>query len=190
MYETLHHIIAAIWILSEVLLNRLVRSSKSDKTQGDKQSLRYIWITIMIALPLAHILSRQTAFPVFPISSSPVIVQAGLILIVAGMIYRFIAIYTLGRYFTVDVAIRSDHKIVRKGMYKYMRHPSYLGSLLSFLGNGFALNSWFGLVIGFVPVLLTFLYRMKVEEELLVTNFGQEYKDYKKETWRLIPFVY
>ncbi|ACU58261.1 methyltransferase family protein [Chitinophaga pinensis] len=188
MYETLHQIIAAIWILSEVLLNRLVRSSQSDKTRADKQSLRFIWITIMIALPLAHILSRQ--FHVLPISSSPVIVQAGLIMIVVGMIYRFIAIYTLGRFFTVDVAIRSDHRIVRKGMYRFMRHPSYLGSLLSFLGNGFALNSWVGLVIGFVPVLLTFLYRMKVEEELLVNNFGQEYIDYKKDTWKLIPFVY
>jgi protein-S-isoprenylcysteine O-methyltransferase Ste14 len=187
MYPNLHLFVVVIWILSEILLNRFLRSSQTDKTHADRQSLRSIWITIMVALPVAHILSLYTPFR---IGSSPAVIQTGLILIVAGMIYRFIAIYTLGRYFTVDVAIRQDHRIIRKGMYSYMRHPSYLGSLISFLGNGFVLNNWIGLAVSFIPVLIAFLYRIKVEEELLVLNFGQEYLDYKKKTWRLIPFVY
>lgn len=187
MYQYIHWFVVISWVLSEVLLNRLFRSSQADKTHADQRSLRAIWITIMIALPLAHILSLKSSFPV---STSPVVMLTGLGMIVAGMLYRFTAIYTLGRYFTVDVAIRQDHRIVNKGMYRYMRHPSYLGSLISFLGNGFVLNNWISLVISFVPVLIAFMYRMNIEEELLVSNFGQEYLDYKKKTWRLIPFVY
>lgn len=187
MYHFFHWFVVISWVLSEVLLNRLFRSSGTDKTQADQRSLRTIWITIMIALPLAHILSLYTSFPV---STSTTVMLAGLGMIIAGMLYRFTAIYTLGRYFTVDVAIRQDHRIVSRGMYRYMRHPSYLGSLISFLGNGFVLNNWVGLVMSFVPVLIAFIYRMNIEEELLLSNFGQEYLDYKKKTWRLIPFVY
>lgn len=187
MYPNLHLVIAVIWVASEILLNRLFRSSQSDKTHADRQSLRIIWITVMIALPLAHFLSVQLNWP---LSDSPGVHKTGLVLIVAGMVFRFIAIYTLGRFFTVDVAIRADHKIVRRGVYRYLRHPSYLGLLISFFGNALAFNSWAAVLIGFLPVLVVFIYRMKVEEELLVSNFGQEYLDYKKETWRLIPFVY
>ncbi|PWV53856.1 isoprenylcysteine carboxylmethyltransferase family protein [Chitinophaga sp. S165] len=187
MYPSLHLIIAAIWVISEILLSRLLRSSQTDKTQADKQSLRIIWITVMIALPLAHFLSLQLNWE---ICSSPVLHRLGLAMILAGMVFRAIAVYTLGRYFTVDVAIRSDHKIVRKGVYRYLRHPSYLGVLVSFLGNALAFNSWAAALVGFLPVLAVFLYRMKIEEELLVSNFGEEYLDYKKGTWRLIPFIY
>lgn len=187
MYPNLHLFIAVIWVASEIFLNRMFRSSQSDKTQADKQSLRIIWITIMIALPLAHFLSLQLSWP---ISASSGVHITGLVLIVAGMLFRFMAIYTLGRYFTVDVAIRADHKIVRAGIYRYLRHPSYLGLLISFIGNALAFNSWAAVLIGFLPVLIVFLYRIKIEEELLVSNFRQEYLDYKKGTWRLIPFVY
>ncbi|SHM46115.1 isoprenylcysteine carboxylmethyltransferase family protein [Chitinophaga sp. CF418] len=187
MHPNLHLFIAVIWVTSEILLSRLLRSSQSDKTRADKQSLRIIWITIMIALPLAHFLSWQLSWP---ISTSALVPDIGLGLIVAGMLFRFTAIYTLGRYFTVDVAIRADHKIVKSGMYRYLRHPSYLGMLISFFGNALAFNSWIAVLIGFLPVLGAVLYRMKIEEELLISNFGQEYLDYKKGTWRLIPFVY
>lgn len=187
MYPNLHLFIAALWVISEILLGRLLRSSQTDKAQADKQSLRIIWITIMIALPLAHFLSLQLNWA---ISSLPDVHRIGLVLIVAGMVFRGIAIYTLGKYFTVDVAIRSDHKIVSRGLYRYLRHPSYLGVLVSFLGNALAFNSWAAVLIGFVPVLTVFLYRIKIEEALLVSNFGEEYLSYKKETWRLIPFIY
>lgn len=187
MHSTLHLIIAVIWVSSEILLSRLLRSSQSDKTRADKQSLRIIWITIMIALPPAHLLSLQLNWP---ISASTLLPNVGLGMIIAGMLFRFTAIYTLGRYFTVDVAIRTDHKIVKFGLYRYLRHPSYLGMLISFLGNALAFNNWIVVLIGFLPVLGAVLYRMKIEEELLVSNFGQEYIDYRKETWRLIPFIY
>lgn len=183
----IHQIIAVIWGASEIFLNRLLRSAKSDKTHSDKQSLRIIWITIFIALPLAQVLMYLADLPIM---KGDLIYITGVSLIVAGMLYRFAAVYMLGRYFTVDVAIRNDHKIVQRGLYKYTRHPSYLGSLVSFFGNGLAFNNWLALNIGFIPVLIAFIYRIKVEEELLVSNFGEEYLIYKRKTWRLIPLVY
>ncbi|SFE66760.1 Protein-S-isoprenylcysteine O-methyltransferase Ste14 [Chitinophaga sp. CF118] len=183
----LYAVICIIWLTSEILLNRILRAGKEDKQKSDRQSLMIIWITIMSVMPAAQFISAMYPAPISTYRGTSYI---GMGMIVAGMLFRFFAVYTLGRYFTVNVTIRSDHKIVKEGLYKYLRHPSYLGSLFSFFGNGFALNNRIGLFICFVPVLVAFLYRMKVEEELLVSNFGQEYVDYKKQTWRLIPFVY
>lgn len=183
----LYPVICFIWITSEILLNRILRAKKEDKQDADRQSLMYMWITIMIVMPLAHLVSLK--YPA-PISSNEGIRYIGMGLIISGMLFRFIAVYMLGRYFTVNVTIRTDHKIVQQGLYKYLRHPSYLGSLLSFFANGIALNNWISWIISFVPVLLTFMYRMKIEEALLTENFGEDYINYKKKTWRLIPFVY
>jgi len=179
--------ICFIWISSEIVLNRIFRAGQEDKQHSDRQSLITIWVTIMIVMPVAQYISGR--YPK-PISNYEYTSYIGMGMIITGMIFRFIAVYTLGRYFTVNVTIRTDHKIIQQGLYKYLRHPSYLGSLFSFLGNGFALNNWYGMLIVFIPVLLAFMNRMRIEEELLVSNFGQEYIEYKKRTWRLLPFIY
>jgi len=183
----LYPIVCILWLSSEILLNRILRAKKEDKQKADRQSLLAMWITIMIVMPIAHFVSMKYPAPISNYEGTSFI---GIGLIIAGMLYRFVAIYTLGRYFTVNVTIRTDHKIVKQGLYKYVRHPAYFGSLLSFFANGIALNNWYSWVITFIPVFIAFTYRMKVEEELLIENFGQEYIDYKNQTKRLIPFIY
>jgi protein-S-isoprenylcysteine O-methyltransferase Ste14 len=153
----------------------------------DKNSLRIIWITIGIA-NLAAILFSRIHF--LPIDKTPVISYIGLFLIVTGMIIRFTAIYTLGRFFTVDLTIKENHKIKMDGLYKIIRHPSYTGSLMSFLGFGLSLNDWISLVVIFVPVFIAFIYRIRLEEKMLTINFGSDYSDYMKKTYRLIPWIY
>jgi protein-S-isoprenylcysteine O-methyltransferase Ste14 len=183
----LHQIVIVIWVLSEILLNRTRRSNESAKIRADKQSLNAIWIAAFVSLPIAHFLTMKLDWWILP---SSLITHIGVALIIIGALYRGIAIYTLGRYFTVDVSIRNDHHIVNRGLYSVTRHPSYLGLLLCFFGNALAFNHWAALILGFIPVMIAILYRIKVEEALLVDNFGEEYIAYKKHTWRLIPFVY
>jgi protein-S-isoprenylcysteine O-methyltransferase Ste14 len=107
-----------------------------------------------------------------------------------GLIIRWTAILTLRKYFTVDVSILEDHKIVKKGIYKYIRHPSYAGSLVSFLGLGLAFSNWLSSVVIIVPILTAFIYRIQVEEKALIQAFGEEYLDYSNTTKRLIPKIY
>ncbi len=180
-------IIWSIWFLSEILLNRLFRSADDDKKDQDKNSLRIIWLTIGIANLLGIIF---TIFFRFPISRSLITPYLGLCLIVVGMVIRFMAIWSLGKFFTVDVTIRMDHKIKRDGMYRIIRHPSYLGSLLSFMGYGLSLNNWFSLVIILLPVTMAMLNRIKIEEKVLLNQFGLEYSEYLHTTYRLIPYIY
>lgn len=175
------------WLLSEVLLNRLLRGSDSDKKQQDKGSLLLIWLIIIASTTGAGAITGYIKGTIYP---SIFINYAGLILIIVGIIIRFTAIAQLGRLFTVMVTIREGHLIKKDGLYKYLRHPSYAGSLLSFLGYGLSMNHWYSLVIAFVPVLIVFIYRMNVEEKVLLSQFNGEYEDYIKHTKRIIPFIY
>ena len=175
------------WFISEIVLNRFFRSGLKDKKGEDKNSLRIIWITIGIA-NLAAIFCAQ--IDLFPIGKTLVISYIGLFLILTGMIIRFIAIYTLGSFFTVDLTIKENHKIKKDGLYKIIRHPAYSGALLSFLGFGLSLNDYTSLAIIAIPVTLAFINRIMIEEKLLTDQFGTEYSDYMNKTYRLIPWIY
>ena len=115
---------------------------------------------------------------------------AGLALLVAGIAIRWAAIYTLGKYFTGTVLIRSDHRLVRRGLYRHLRHPAYTGALVGHLGLGLSFSNWFSLALSVIPFLLAAAYRMRVEEQALRETFGAEYEDYARATKRLIPKVY
>ena len=176
-----------IWFLSEVFLNRIFRAGNNSSENLDKNSLRIIWITIFISITSGVL--ANNFIPARILTSFPV-GYIGLVLILIGMLIRFIAIRTLGRFFTVNLDINEKHQLVRKGLYKYVRHPSYTGSLLSFLGLGISLNNWISLAVIFLPVLLVFLYRINIEEKLLLAQPGLDYKNYKRQTKRLIPLIY
>lgn len=180
-------IVWSIWFLSEIILNRFLRSGKKIKKDHDKGTIRIIWVTIGIANSLGIIIA---IFLRAPISQNFLIPYAGLILILLGMIVRFISIWQLGRFFTVDVTIRDNHTIKKDGIYLIIRHPSYLGSILSFIGFGISLNNWITLLITSIPLIIAMLYRIKIEEKLLIDQFNGEYLDYIKKTYRLIPWIY
>ena len=180
-------IIYSVWLLSEILLNRLVRSGASDKQNADKGSLSRIWIAIFISIPLAVFISMRYYFPIAVTYS---IEYSGLGLIVLGILLRLGVIVSLGKYFTVDVTIRSNHQLKKDGFYKYLRHPSYFASLLSFIGFGISLNNWLSLIIITITILIVFILRINVEEKTLIDQFGEEYIEYRKHTSALIPFIY
>ena len=177
----------AAWLLSELLLNRLLRSGGTDKKDRDQGSLRIIWLTIGVA-NTAGVLSAF--YLKAPVSNSPLINGIGLSIIALGVIIRFFSIWSLGRFFTVDVTIRKDHKLKTDGIYGLLRHPSYSGSILSFIGLGFSLNNWISVLAISIPVTIAMLYRINIEEKLLMKQFGSEYSDYMKKTYRLIPWIY
>jgi len=118
------------------------------------------------------------------------IAPLGLSLLVAGVAIRWTAIYTLGQYFTSTVVIKDNHRLIRAGLYKHLRHPAYTGALIAHLGLGLSFSNWFSLVLSSVPFLVAAVYRIRVEEEALSEAFGETYLEYSKETKRLIPKLY
>ena len=183
----LFKIIWAGWLLSEILLNRIYKTKKNREKGWDQSSLLIIWITITISITLGILAAN---FVAIPISKTKFINYAGLLLIVLGIAVRLTAIRTLGQFFTVNLNLSDNHQLIKKGLYKFIRHPSYTGSLLSFFGFGLSINNWPGLIVIFTPVLFAFIYRITIEEKLMSDQFGKEYEEYKKRTKRIVPFIY
>lgn len=179
--------ICLIWITSEILINSRLRSNQADKQAADKNSLLIIWGQIIVSISISIFVSLNTGFSIVERDWFSLF---GLVLMLLGIGFRLLAIKQLGRFFTVDVTIRQNHKLLQTGFYKYLRHPSYTGSLLTFLGFGISLNKWLGLVIVFLPTLITMLYRIRIEEKVLTEQFGKSYLEYSFKTKRLIPFIY
>src|SRR2546423_3467851 len=108
----------------------------------------------------------------------------------AGLVLRWWAIVTLGRFFTVDVTIERDHKLVERGPFRWVRHPSYTGVLLAFVGWALTLRNWVAIAVLLVPIFAAFIRRMNVEEEALRGALGERYREYMKRTKRLVPGIY
>jgi hypothetical protein len=114
----------------------------------------------------------------------------GLAILAVGLTLRGTAIRTLGRYFTSNVAIQEGQSVLRTGVYRFMRHPSYTGLWLAFMGLAIHFRNWWSLAITIVPITSAMLYRIHVEEAALIEAFGSDYESYQKSTRRLIPGLY
>ncbi len=90
----------------------------------------------------------------------------------------------------MDVAINQVHQLKTDGLFKIVRHPSYLGLLMILSGFSLSMNTIISFMVVTLPVFLVIIYRIKVEENLLVETFGEEYIKYSGSTKKIIPFVY
>ena len=113
----------------------------------------------------------------------------GLALFVAGNVLRVGAVFVLGRRFSGLVAIQEGHELVTGGLYRVIRHPSYLGLLLGLFGWALVFRSAIGVLVALL-LLPPLVARMNSEEALLESEFGERYSAYRRRTWRLLPFLY
>ena len=107
-----------------------------------------------------------------------------------GMFIRISAIVTLGKFFTGSVRIHEGHEMIQTGLYRTLRHPAYLGLSVMTLGCVTIFASLLGyvsFVIIYIPCLMN---RIKIEEQVLLEEFGDGYREYSRRTKRLVPFIY
>lgn len=177
-----------VWLASELWLGWRRRSTDAARTR-DRGTLRMLLITIYACIALAVWLSYQgwTRYPPAPRTN---LFWIGVVLMIAGMLFRGWAVRVLADYFTVDVTIRSDHRLIREGPYRWLRHPSYTGSLATFYGFALALGNVLSLLVIVVPVTAAFLRRIRIEEGVLADAFPDQYAAYARQTKRLIPFLW
>ncbi|WP_234997837.1 methyltransferase family protein [Mucilaginibacter sp. OK098] len=177
-----------IFGVSELLLLILKRSKKSGvKASNDGRSLPFLWIIITACIIIGPLITKRQALGAI---NSTITLPAGIIIVIAGFITRWITIIQLGSMFTVDVAISNSHVLKTNGMYKLVRHPSYLGLMLIIAGLAVLLNNWLSFIIIVIPISIVLNYRMLVEEKALTGEFGDQYLSYMQKVKRIIPFIY
>lgn len=187
MIERLLLVVIALFPISEVALALIKRSRGRSAQSEDKGSLRLLWVCIVLGVVLAFAARR---IPSALVAVSPSVVNlVALALMVFGLVVRWAAIVTLGRLFTVDVAIHADHEVVQTGLYRHVRHPSYTGLLIAFLGFGVSFSNWLSMLVLLVPIILGMLNRVNKEENALRRSLGPAYAAYCERTKRFIPGV-
>lgn len=178
--------LGVFYVVSEILLG-LNRHSRGADQSRDRHSLRVLWLVIGIAVTASVFAANLFRFAQLNQRSLGLV---GLVLFGAGILLRWYAIIHLGRFFTVDVAISSEHRVIDSGPYRFVRHPSYSGALLAFVGVGLCMRNWVSLLVLIVPVTAAFLWRIRIEEQALIDGLGDDYRRYAAQTKRLIPGLY
>ena len=107
-----------------------------------------------------------------------------------GLLLRWWSFVTLGKYFTVVLKTSADQPVVDTGPYRLLRHPSYTGLLLAFVGCGLMLGNWVSTAGAVVVVLVALVYRIRIEERALTVALGDAYRDFAANRARLVPFVW
>lgn len=176
------------WFAAEIVIAFASRSKQSSAIVRDRGSQVILWVVNVVSLTacewLRNILPRNIFGGVHWVRS------VGIILLAAGLLIRCVAILTLGKSFSANVAIRESQKIKTTGLYRFVRHPSYLGLVVIFLAIGVHSSNWICLAIAFLPTTAALFYRIHIEEIALREAFGDEYLAYSVSTKRLFPGVY
>jgi protein-S-isoprenylcysteine O-methyltransferase Ste14 len=177
-----------LWALPELIMAVRLRSAP-EAHKADRGSKAVVIGSIYVGIVAANLAADR--LPRFSIEQHrQQVFVAGIVICVSGMALRWYSIYVLGRYFTFDVAISPGQMVIEEGPYRWVRHPSYLGGLLSMIGFGLALTNWMSVVLAVCCMLIGYAYRIPLEERALVRGLGPAYSEYMGRTWRLVPFVF
>jgi protein-S-isoprenylcysteine O-methyltransferase Ste14 len=183
----------ALVALALVTLAALVASlfSQVNLSSGEREDRANRWVipafgALGLALAIAPAYADRIGLLVF---GGEGLRWLGVALYAAGGLLRLVPVFALGGRFSGLVAIQPGHQLKTDGLYAVVRNPSYLGLLVLSLGWGLAFRSLVGVAIAAL-FLIPLHARMNAEEGLLAEQFGGEYEDYRKRTWRLVPWLY
>lgn len=175
------------WGLSELWIFGRDRAKVRGRRE-DRGSLYLLVPAIMAAMAGAFALARigVATMPAPPV----VLLLFGTALMLSGIGFRLWAVRTLGRFFRVAVITQDDHRLIGSGPYRRLRHPSYTGAMATILGFGIAIGNWLSLAAAVVPPLVTFIWRIRVEETSLGARFGSSWDAFRARRWALLPLIW
>lgn len=182
----LFNLVFSSWLSMEAFRVRLGHSDAS-RTYGFAS--RLFLITSFLSVAWA-IFDKSSAGGVAGLLLPSSVFGPGLILVALGVYLRHAAIKTLGRFFVTKVQITDGHQLVKAGIYGLLRHPSYTGLILGFGGSLLMIGSGLALLCFIAFALPAYFYRIWVEEKALIGVFGEDYLQYRAQTYALIPYLY
>lgn len=179
-------VLAASFFIVEPFMRKGTTSKSLETTASDKGSSALIVVVfwIVIILPL---LLNFLHVGLIPLS---VITWLGVLMMLLGLGLRIWSMRVLGEYYTRTLRVTEKQAIVTQGPYRVIRHPGYLGTICVWIGFSLAVGNWIAAILVTILLFGVYGYRIRSEEFMLIDKFGNEYHEYRKRTWRLVPFVY
>ncbi|MDQ2911391.1 MAG: isoprenylcysteine carboxylmethyltransferase family protein [Actinomycetota bacterium] len=160
--------------------------ASGDRDRGTK---RVVVVAVWSGLVLAFVLTKNlSGLRVGADTWATLVLGVGIAAFGVGL--RAWAILTLGTHFRREVTVEAGQVVHRDGPYRWLRHPSYAGTLVTVFGLCLALGSWFGALGAVTIALLGHLPRIRVEEAALRDGLGEAYAEYANATARLAPGIW
>ena len=179
----------ALWFAAEAYLILRDRTRGKGKREIDRRTRNFNTIATVVALASAPIANWVPVLR-FDVPGATVVFWLGIVVIFLGLFLRHWSIIVLGRYFRTTIELEKGQKVIQKGPYKYVRHPSYAGIVLFFVGYGLLSKNWLSLFAAVCLPTVSLVYRIRIEEVALAEGLGAEYAAYQGKTKKLIPGIW
>ena len=178
----------AVFLLVYVPEFRLIARARPVPGQTPDRSMIFIMLLGWIGFPVAFAVGAWSNFVL--VRHQKMWFWLGIGLLLLGSALRRHCFKMLGSYFTANVKVADDQTVIKEGAYRWVRHPSYTGGMLMYLGTGLALTNWLSVVVIVILGGLGYAYRVRVEERALASALGQSYREYMQRTKRFVPFIF
>jgi protein-S-isoprenylcysteine O-methyltransferase Ste14 len=176
------------WLGGEIAILVVTRTRAGRGEVRDRGSLWLLWLVVTASITAGTWYGETHAHTIF--GGAAWVRAVSLALLAVGLVVRWTAIVMLGRSFSANVAIRAEQRVMKTGLFRWVRHPSYTGLMMTFVAAGLHTRNWVGMGMIVVPTTTALMYRIVVEEAALREAFGEEYVEYSSGTKRLVPGVY
>ncbi len=186
--EFLFGALTSVWALGEILIALITTTGEGQGKIQDRGTQIILWVVFIASFKIEEWMHRF--FPVDMPGGYSWLRPVAFGILALGLAVRAVAIFTLGTAFSANVAVRPGQAFERSGLYRLVRHPSYLGLELILLACALHARTWVCFAVILVPPTLAVLYRIRVEESALHLAFGADYESYTRSTKRLIPGIY
>ena len=167
------------WIFAAVLLFLVIErientfSNKGRMLKGIKifhRGFFYVLLTVYLAIIAVSSYSFFTAGEIdLPVTA------AGAVIFAAGALCRRAAIRTLSSFWSVFIEVKEGQKIVREGIYRYLKHPYYTAVVIELIGFSLICNSFWGVFLTLTLQIPLLLVRIYYENRILCV-FGRRFK--------------
>ena len=190
MFNSIFKIIYFIELVVATTIRKIYTSGKkeADLKIQKRNTIELVLLVlngIGMIIPIVYVFSSVLDFADYDLPDW--LAWAGAVLFALAICLLWRSHKDLGRYWTVTVAIRTEHKLVTSGVYTFIRHPMYSAHLIWAIAQIFILHNWIA-GYSFLIVQVPFCFiRIKNEEEMMIAQFGAAYKAYMEKTGRLIP---
>jgi protein-S-isoprenylcysteine O-methyltransferase Ste14 len=189
VFVVVPNVLCAAWIAFEIWLVVRDRMHGRGKTEKDRGTVYYIFLSVVLGVTAAGLINGYVP-TLFVAKRLVSVLAAGTLLMLVGLGLRIWSVAALGSSFRTTVETHHDQMVVDRGPYRLVRHPSYGGLLLLCVGYALSVQNWLSLIVALLVPLPALLFRIHVEEQLLVSQLGPAYASYRTRTKRLIPWIW
>jgi len=180
-----YSIILIFFIMDFIVRKDKVATSIS-KTKDDNNTTKIIIVIFFIILIVAELLTYSHTGQF----EGKTTARIALVIMLAGVVIRMYSMTRLKKLYTRTLLTTDQQQLVKTGLYRIIRHPGYLGTILIWSFFGLAIQNYIVFIFAFPLILIAYTNRIKKEEKMLLTQFGQEYLNYKRISWKLVPFIW